>query len=196
VRGSTNSLLDSNDVSSGIGPWGSHPLLDPLLGTESVALIHDGIGRSRAEKALLLPGSPEARDHLFVCFDPPERGVANCGRCEKCLRTMLELLIGGGLEGSRTFPRDVDAAAILAVPDVPAFRALRYYWEPLVEPLRRAGRADLADAVDRRLKRERRSRDWHEGRGWKGRLRRLDRTLLGGRLLAWRRSMARTAAET
>jgi len=182
----------SDDVSSGLGPWGSHPLLDPLFGTEAVAMIHDGTGFSRAEKARLLAGAPEARDHLFVCFEPTDGGNPNCGRCEKCLRTMLELLAGGGLARSRVFPRDVDPASILALPAVPAFRALSYYWAPLVEPLRRAGRGDLADAVVRRLEEERRGRAWHADLGWKGRLRRLDRALLGGRILAWRRSMARS----
>ena len=182
----------SDDVSTGLGPWGSHPALDPLFGTEAVAMIHDGTGYARAEKARLLARAPEARDHLFVCFEPPAGGSSNCGSCEKCLRTMLELLAGGGLAHSRVFPRDVDPASILALPGVPSFRALSYYWAPLVEPLRHAGRADLADAVERRLEMDRRAKSWHADRGWKGRLRRLDRALLGGLLLSWRRSRARS----
>jgi hypothetical protein len=106
---------------------------------------------------------------------------------------MLELLAGGGLADSRVFPRDVPPAAILALPAVPAGRALSYYLGPLVEPLRRAGRPDLATAVARRLEEERRDRAWHADTGWKGRLRRLDRVLFGGRLLALRRHAARNA---
>lgn len=184
-------LAASDDVATGLGPWGSHPLLDPLFGTEAVAFVHDGIEHSRAEKAALLARTPEARDHLFVCFEPGGDGIPNCGRCEKCLRTMLELLAGGGLADSRVFPRDVQPAAILALPDVPAGRALSYYWGPLVEPLRRAARPDLADAVARRLEKERRGRAWHADTGWKGRLRRFDRERLGGALLRVSRELRR-----
>lgn len=182
----------SDDVASGLGPWGSHPALDPLFGTEAVAFVHDGIGHTRLEKARFVGSSPAARRHLYVCGEPRGTGDPNCGRCEKCLRTMMELLVTGGLARSEVFPRDVAPAAILDFPDVPAFRALAYYWDPLVDPLRRIGRADLSDAVARRLNDERRNRAWHAGRGWKGRLRRADRALLGGRLMALRRLGARS----
>ncbi len=44
---------------------------------------------------------PEATDNLRVCARPG-RHEYNCGRCEKCLRTRLELLVSG-CESSAAF---------------------------------------------------------------------------------------------
>ena len=33
-----------------LAPWGTHPLLDPLWGTEAIDLVHDGCELVRAEK--------------------------------------------------------------------------------------------------------------------------------------------------
>src|SRR5262249_54154050 len=73
-------------------PWGSHPLLDPLWSTESLALSHDGCEARRLEKVQLIAGSPIALSTLRVCWENPDNAY-NCGRCEKCLRTMIALHI-------------------------------------------------------------------------------------------------------
>jgi hypothetical protein len=61
------------------------------------------------------------------------------------------------------------------------------FWRDLTEALETAGRPDLARATSRFLSRARRQRRWEEERGWKGRLRRLDRRYLGGALRRLRR---------
>ena len=58
--------------------------------------------------------------------------------------------------------------------------------------LRGRGRDDLAAAIESKLDESRRLQRWHADAGWKGRLRRLDRRLLGGRLLAARRRLRRS----
>ena len=70
-------------------PWGSHPLLDPLWSTEGTAVVHDGAEASRSEKLARIVGSPVALKHLRVCLS--EAAEYNCGRCSKCLRTMVTL---------------------------------------------------------------------------------------------------------
>src|SRR4029078_454714 len=93
----------SDDARSGLGPWGSHPLLDPLFGTSALRFVHDGLGASRARKARPTRPTELARRHLFVCDNPnPGDPLPNCGRCEKCLRTMTELLFAGALAESAT----------------------------------------------------------------------------------------------
>jgi hypothetical protein len=69
-------------------PWGSHPLLDPLWSSEAVQIIHDG-GETRVEKLRAMVQYPEMLSRLRVCWE--NSGELNCGRCEKCLRTMLAL---------------------------------------------------------------------------------------------------------
>jgi len=193
-RVSTVALAASDDVMSGLHPWGSHPLLDPLFGTSALRFVHDGIGVTREEKAARVGGSAPGRRHLYTCSFPlPGDPLLNCGRCEKCLRTMMELLVAGALAESETFPRDVTAEAIRNLPGVPPYRRLDYYWEPLASAARRAGRADLAEAIDARLAANRLAEEWERDRGWTGLLRRLDRRWLGGRALSLRRRIARMA---
>lgn len=75
-------------------PVGSHPAVDGLFSSQRVTVIHDGSRFSRLEKVRDLAGWPTALAVLRVCPESPD-GEANCGRCEKCLRTRLELLAAG-----------------------------------------------------------------------------------------------------
>jgi hypothetical protein len=73
-----------------LSPLGSHPLLDPLWSSEDVELVHDGCEASRLEKVEVIAAEPAARRWLRVCWEN-RRGQYNCGRCEKCLRTMVSM---------------------------------------------------------------------------------------------------------
>jgi hypothetical protein len=81
-------------------PWGSHPLLDPLWSSNSVKIIHDG-GETRINKLRALASYPEALARLRVCVE--SLGSHNCGRCEKCVRTMLGLR-ALGIDACVAFP--------------------------------------------------------------------------------------------
>ncbi len=86
-------------------PWGSHPLTDPLWSTESMTFEHDGCEADRIEKISSYVGrSRLAMDNLRVCSQPQTQYL-NCGVCEKCIRTMLNLQIAGVLEACTSFPR-------------------------------------------------------------------------------------------
>lgn len=79
-------------------PCASHPLTDPMLSTEGVALFHDGATR-RSEKIKKIAKDRNALDMLRVCWH--DNGY-NCGECEKCVRTMLTLKLLG--VNSKSFP--------------------------------------------------------------------------------------------
>lgn len=87
-------------------PWGSHPVLDPLWSTEAVTFRHDGCEIDRIGKTALIARSPLVLDTLRVC--PGFLEDYNCGRCVKCLPTMIDLLQLGVLERCRTFPHAID----------------------------------------------------------------------------------------
>jgi hypothetical protein len=75
-------------------PMGSHPAVDGLFSSQRITIIHDGVRFTRLEKVRELATWPTALAALRVC--PEVSGTqANCGRCEKCLRTRLELLAVG-----------------------------------------------------------------------------------------------------
>jgi hypothetical protein len=99
-------------------PWGSNLALDGHWSTESTAFIHDGTEATRLEKVTWqIARSPLALDHLRVCFEN-EPGAYNCGRCDKCLRTMVNLYVAGVLGPSGTFPRQIDPELVAAVPTI------------------------------------------------------------------------------
>ena len=84
-------------------PWGSHPILDPLWGGEEIAFVHDGSEATRVDKVRLIAKYEPAMRHLRVCcINNP--GSYNCGRCEKCVRTMVNLRVVGALDRCESFP--------------------------------------------------------------------------------------------
>ena len=85
----------------------NHPLIEPNYSSMELRIRHEGILYSRLDRVRLLSDWPAALDNLRVCTKNLP-GKLNCGECEKCLRTMLELLALGSLEKSTAFPyRDV-----------------------------------------------------------------------------------------
>ena len=88
-----------------LGPWGTHPLLDALWSTEAIEVVHDGCELIRAEKVAAIVGSPVVLEHLRVCNQQASK--YNCGKCDKCVRTMLNLRLAGALPRARTFPDTV-----------------------------------------------------------------------------------------
>jgi hypothetical protein len=104
-------LIASSYAYAQLHPWGSHPLLDPLWSTEAVEFTHDGCEAMRSEKVKAIARSGLALSTLRVCW-ANEQGEYNCGRCEKCLRTMLALHVAGVLERCTTFRRPLTAGAL------------------------------------------------------------------------------------
>jgi hypothetical protein len=99
-------------------PWGSHPIVDPLWSTEQLDLVHDGCEASRVQKVASIAQSPVALSKLRVCYENLHSAnegnpdFYNCGSCEKCLRTMVNLHLVGGLNRCATFPHDLDFQAL------------------------------------------------------------------------------------
>lgn len=104
-------------------PWGSHPLLDPLWSTEATRFIHHGAETARVEKAGVVARSEVAMRRLRVCWENRDSAY-NCGVCEKCLRTMINLQAHGRLTECETLPSELDYARVARMPLVsPNIRA-------------------------------------------------------------------------
>ncbi len=69
-------------------PDGSHPVTDPLWSSDAVHVVHHGREAKRWEKLAAVIDEPGVPELLRVCWQ--DQGY-NCGRCEKCLRTMVLL---------------------------------------------------------------------------------------------------------
>jgi len=89
-------------------PLGTHPLLDPLWGTETLGFCEDGLEADRLAKIRFIAGSESLVGNLRVCATDHVADVYNCGRCEKCVRTMIGLHIAGALERCATLHHTIE----------------------------------------------------------------------------------------
>lgn len=78
----------SEPYSSLVLPWGSNPVTDGLLSSLTFGVVHDGAAYTRTDKVREICAWPEALRDLRVCWQGG-RLDRNCGRCEKCIRTVL-----------------------------------------------------------------------------------------------------------
>ena len=73
-------------------PWGSNnPITNHLLSGSGFEIHTEGGGFTRTQRVRLICDYPEIAAKLRVCWEGPMTG-GNCGRCEKCIRTKLNLM--------------------------------------------------------------------------------------------------------
>lgn len=175
-------MISSARVASGadllhLGRRGTHPMLDPCYSTAALRVRHEGIQLRRIEKVRALAEWPESLANLVVCNYRPVEPWINCGVCEKCVATMLELTAVGRLSETESFPfREVVPEMIDRIPEA---GGVAHIWRVLREEMARLRRDELAAALDRLLRRTRRVET----------LRRADTLLFRGRASRWRRKL-------
>jgi len=91
--------------------WGTHPQLDPCWSSETLEFIHDGSDTRRIDKVARLAQEDIALQTLRVCIYPPGEKL-NCGRCEKCVRTMIALRAVNALERCPTFAARLELSQV------------------------------------------------------------------------------------
>jgi hypothetical protein len=142
-------LIASSHGGHELSPWGSHPALDPLWSTEKVEIVHSGYGLTRVDKAAIVSQSDVALRSMRVCYLPPE-GSINCGSCEKCLRTAINLRAAGALGACASLPHDIrpEQLSALALDEGSQAR-----WVLNLEALRQRGDApELVAAIEEALR--------------------------------------------
>ena len=149
TRGRLNLFIAAtNDIRNMI-PWGSHPYLDVNYGSQRVRVIHDCARFSRLDKVRSLSQTPHLIDNIRVCTANHDT-LLNCGRCEKCVRTRLELL-AVGQQHHLAFPDNrLSAETVVEI----AYVANDYHaacYRDLVPLLEQQGYPDLAQAVSAKL---------------------------------------------
>ena len=92
------------------GPHGNHMVVNHLLGSAGFPIITSGGTHSRLQRVGVLAKYPILLKNLRVCYQD-NAGGGNCGFCEKCIRTRLEL-IASGIEPSICFPGELRAEAV------------------------------------------------------------------------------------
>lgn len=126
-------------------PCGSHPLLDPEYSSHELRMRHRDYELERLEKIRIVSTWKVAFQNFRVCLaNVPER--LNCGKCEKCVRTMTELIALGLLHQTTAFGQDDLRPEDLARFDI-TIRERPPFYRPLIPLLRQKGRDDLADTI-------------------------------------------------
>ena len=181
-RLSTVSIASTYDIPH-LGPWGSHPLLDSLYSSTDLQIRHENAALSRLEKTKLVGEWDVALKHLRVCNkkESYSQGNYNCGKCEKCVRTMTALLALGLLDETSTFKeKDVSKKLLLETCNLTDSYEESCYQE-LIEPLKQIGRDDLVSGIKQVINR------YHE-KDLKGLIKRLDRAFFNGNLRSYFRA--------
>lgn len=177
-RLTTVSIASSSYNLAKINPWGSHPLLDSCFSSTDLQIRHENAALSRLAKTQLVAEWDTALKNLRVCNEKSSylEGNYNCGKCEKCLRTMVAFMALGVLEEIPTFKeKNVSKNLLLKAAYIGDPYEEACYRE-LIAPLEQIHRHDLADAVKKIIKR------YHE-QDFKGFVKRVDRNFLGGNLV-------------
>lgn len=134
-------------------PMGAARLIDHLWSTEKLE-IADACGRySRVERTRRIADHPLVKRTLRVCWENRD-GAYNCGRCRKCLMTMITLEALGARAGVETFPPELDLDDIAAIEIKQV--VLLTLWEDVLDAVRAEGRADLEPAVEEAVERGKR----------------------------------------
>ncbi|MFM2220498.1 MAG: hypothetical protein RLZZ553_246 [Verrucomicrobiota bacterium] len=96
-------IASSDSPSTLIYPWGSTPVTDPLLSTSALSMHHHDCMVTRFEKIQELVKNPDCCSLLRVCYriDGQE---ANCGRCGKCLRSLIAMHVAEPDSWREAFP--------------------------------------------------------------------------------------------
>lgn len=150
-------LIASSAPYDQLRPWGSHPITDPLYSTSHTRVIHDGADLDRPEKMEMIATHPAVLKHLRICWIG--RSDTNCGRCPKCLNTMIGMELAGTLTQCETLPREILPSAVRHV-YFESRGTYAAYW--MLRKFRQrawmAGRLDLVRLMDQVLARSDRIR--------------------------------------
>lgn len=86
-------------------PWGTNPVSDVFLSSDTFRFITDGREHTRTQRAAFIKDWAVGMDNLRVCWRNADKSK-NCGICEKCVRTKLNFL-AVGREFMPTMPTDI-----------------------------------------------------------------------------------------
>jgi hypothetical protein len=122
--------VSANDVPA---RWGSTPELDPYWSSSLVSIEHFGAELTRLDRAISIARWQPIHGRLRVCWKN-QSDQLNCGYCEKCVRTRLELQAAGVTDELASFPPGFPLLkAVQELPEIP--RHLHDQWKQILTRL-------------------------------------------------------------
>lgn len=137
-------IASSYDIPN-LVPCGSHPLLDPEYSSYDLRIKHRDPALSRLEKLRLVADWDVAFQNFRVCLANVEDRL-NCGKCEKCVRTMTDLVAIGALDKTKAFVENDVSPELLSSFNI-KIRHREPFYREMLSPLKERGRDDLVQTI-------------------------------------------------
>lgn len=135
-RGYNTGLIGSSDPYQALNlPYGSNPITDTLLSSNTFQIICDGAAFTRLQKVAEIANWEQACTNLRVCWQNTQSDK-NCGRCEKCIRTILNFKVMG-FAVPPCFAEDVTESQILGIRGLKKAQLIEL--EPILETAKKRG---------------------------------------------------------
>lgn len=143
-------IASSYDIPN-LTPCGSHPLLDPAYSSYDLRIIHRDLALSRMDKIRIVVDWEVAFQNFRVCLANVEDRL-NCGKCEKCTRTMAALVAIGALDKTKAFAENDVSPEQLSIFDI-TIRHRDSFYREILSLLEKQGREDLVHTIKKMLAR-------------------------------------------
>ena len=154
----------------------STPITDPLYSTSTSTVIHYGTKYSRIDKTNFVSAHDHLLPYMKVCAN--SRSEKNCGQCNKCYRTMINLYLNNCLYKSTSFP--TNKFEIKKIPYVyHGSEVTKGFFEELQKYAEYKGREDISKAIAESFIYTKRLRKWLKL------IELLNKTPLAWRLAVW-----------
>ncbi len=137
-------IASSYDIPN-LAPCGSHPLLDPEYSSFDLGIKHTDLELSRLDKLNIIANWDVAFQNFRVCLANVKDRL-NCGKCEKCVRTMTELVSIGALHKTGAFVENDVSPELLSGFDI-TIRHREPFYEAMLPLLKERGRDDLVQTI-------------------------------------------------
>jgi hypothetical protein len=130
--------------------WGDDPVLTPFYSSRSQSFNVDSLGVTRFEKIKYISGFDNALKNLKVCNKSQLND--NCGKCEKCYRTMVSLFLLGKLQEFNT--SEISAFDIKKVQNIYFKKKSTIpWWIEIRGNAENSGQKDLVKSIDKSIRR-------------------------------------------
>ena len=141
-------IASSHDLGD-LVPCGSHPLLDPEYSSYALRIRHRDVALTRMEKLRIVADWDFGLQHMRVCLANVEDRL-NCGRCEKCVRTMTGLVALNVLHKTTAFVED-DVTPEMFAPFEINIRHREGFYAEMLPQLAAQGRDDLVRVIREKI---------------------------------------------
>jgi len=141
-------IASSYDIPN-LAPCGSHPLLDPAYSSFDLTIKHKDLALSRLDKLKIVADWDVGFQNFRVCLANVTDRL-NCGKCEKCVRTMTELVSIGALHKTGAFVENDISPEFFSGFDI-TIRHRAPFYEAMLPLLKERGRDDLVKTIKDKL---------------------------------------------